>query len=214
MVTKNFIKKEANPSTLGMYCGGKNQEQRLQWSSKSVMEKHVKCDKATLQTRRVWRKKDLMEASWKQWWPVTTNGKSFGEPINLGGNNQRKIQWYDLWDFGKEWRYDRRIWNLNLKGKNYSYWGRGTGLWLLNFGSPEPKAHNQPITEATVQNTWLSLVVKWGRAIFSTNQHQQGCLKDSVLGKMPIGWLFKNRLNFWLETLGWGWNLTVLCNLS
>ena len=32
---KNFINKEANPSTLAMYCGGKNQEPKLQQSSKT-----------------------------------------------------------------------------------------------------------------------------------------------------------------------------------
>jgi len=29
-VTNNFIKKVVNPSTLGMYCGGKNNEPKLQ----------------------------------------------------------------------------------------------------------------------------------------------------------------------------------------
>ena len=55
---KIFIKKKlANLSTLGMYCGGKNQEPKLLWSSKAGREKHEKCDKATLQTKRVCKKK-------------------------------------------------------------------------------------------------------------------------------------------------------------
>ena len=57
---KKFIKKKlANLSTLGMmYCGGKNQEPKLQWSSKAGREKQEKYNKATLQTRRVYKKKD------------------------------------------------------------------------------------------------------------------------------------------------------------
>ena len=58
---RNFIKKKlANLSTLGMYCGGKNQEPKLLWSSKAGKEKQEICDKATLQTRRVCKKKDLI----------------------------------------------------------------------------------------------------------------------------------------------------------
>ena len=60
---KNFIKKKiANPSTLGMYYGGKNQEPKLQWSSKTGREKQEKCDRATLQARRVCKKKDLISS--------------------------------------------------------------------------------------------------------------------------------------------------------
>ena len=54
---KNYINKEANLSTLGMYCGGKDQEPKLQWSSKAGREKQEKCNKATLQTRRGCKKK-------------------------------------------------------------------------------------------------------------------------------------------------------------
>ena len=46
-------KKLANLSTLEMYYGGKNQESKLQWSSKAGRKKQEKCDKTTLQTRRV-----------------------------------------------------------------------------------------------------------------------------------------------------------------
>ena len=56
---ENFINKEANPSTLGMYYGGKNHEPKLQRSSKTGKEKQEKCDRATLQARRVCKKKDL-----------------------------------------------------------------------------------------------------------------------------------------------------------
>ena len=60
---KNFIKKKiANPSTLGMYYGGKNQEPKLQWSSKTGREKQEKCDRATLQARRLCKKKDLISS--------------------------------------------------------------------------------------------------------------------------------------------------------
>ena len=58
---KKFIKKKlACPSSLEMYCGGKNQEPKLQWSSKARREKQEKCDKATLQIRRVCKNKDLI----------------------------------------------------------------------------------------------------------------------------------------------------------
>ena len=60
---KTFIKKKiANPSTLEMYCGGKNQEPKSQWSSKAGREKQEQCDKATLQARRVCMKKDLISS--------------------------------------------------------------------------------------------------------------------------------------------------------
>ena len=45
-----------------MYYGGKNQEPKLQWSSKREREKQEKCDRATLQTRRVCKKKDLISS--------------------------------------------------------------------------------------------------------------------------------------------------------
>ena len=58
-VTKKILlikKKLANLSTLEMYYGGKNQESKLQWSSKAGRKKQEKCDKTTLQTRRVCKK--------------------------------------------------------------------------------------------------------------------------------------------------------------
>ena len=59
---KNSINKEANPSTLGMYCGGKDQEPKLQRSGKAGREKQEKCNKATLHTKRVYKKKDLISS--------------------------------------------------------------------------------------------------------------------------------------------------------
>ena len=46
-----------------MYCGGKNQKPKLQWSSKIGREKHEKCEKAILQSRRVCKKKDLISSN-------------------------------------------------------------------------------------------------------------------------------------------------------
>ena len=43
-----------------MYCGGKNQEPKLQWSRKTRREKQEEWEKATLQSRRVCKKKDLI----------------------------------------------------------------------------------------------------------------------------------------------------------
>ena len=60
---KNFIKKKiANLSTLGMYNGGKNQEPKLQWSSKAGREKQEQSNKATLQISRICKKEDLISS--------------------------------------------------------------------------------------------------------------------------------------------------------
>ena len=53
----NYINKDANLSTLGMYCGDKDQEPKLQRSSKAGREKQEKCDRATLIQRDYVRKK-------------------------------------------------------------------------------------------------------------------------------------------------------------
>ena len=45
-----------------MYCGGKDQEPKLQWSGKAGREKQEKCNKATLHTKRVYKKKDLISS--------------------------------------------------------------------------------------------------------------------------------------------------------
>ena len=45
-----------------MYCGGKDQEPKLQWSSKAGREKQEKCNKTTLHTKRVYKKKDLISS--------------------------------------------------------------------------------------------------------------------------------------------------------
>ena len=45
-----------------MYCGGTNQETKLQWSSKIGREKQEECDKATLHIRIVCKKKDLISS--------------------------------------------------------------------------------------------------------------------------------------------------------
>ena len=50
-------------SALGMYFGGKNQEPNLQWSSKIGSEKQEKCKRATLQSRKVCKKKDLISSN-------------------------------------------------------------------------------------------------------------------------------------------------------
>ena len=42
-----------------MYFGGKNQEPKLQWSSKTGREKQEKDGRAKFLSRRVWKKKDL-----------------------------------------------------------------------------------------------------------------------------------------------------------
>ena len=55
----NYINKEANLSTLGMYYGGKNLEPKLQQSSKIGKENQEKCDRTTLQARRVCKKKKI-----------------------------------------------------------------------------------------------------------------------------------------------------------
>ena len=59
---KNSINKEANPSTLGMYCGDNDQEPKLQRSSKAGRKKQEKCDRATLHTKRVCKKTDLISS--------------------------------------------------------------------------------------------------------------------------------------------------------
>ena len=45
-----------------MYCGDKDQEPKLQQSSKAGREKQEKCDRATLHTKRVRKKKDLISS--------------------------------------------------------------------------------------------------------------------------------------------------------
>ena len=46
-----------------MYCGGKNQVPRLQLSNKTRKEEQEKCDKTTLQLRRVCKKKELISSN-------------------------------------------------------------------------------------------------------------------------------------------------------
>ena len=45
-----------------MYCGGTNQETKLQWSSKTWREKQEKCDRVTLHTSRVRKKNNLISS--------------------------------------------------------------------------------------------------------------------------------------------------------
>ena len=45
-----------------MYCGDKDQEPKLQRLSKAGREKQEKCDRATLHTKRVCKKKDLISS--------------------------------------------------------------------------------------------------------------------------------------------------------
>ena len=55
---KKIIKKKiANLSTLRMYCGAKIKNQNY---NDQVKDKQEKCDRATLQVRRVCKKKDLI----------------------------------------------------------------------------------------------------------------------------------------------------------
>ena len=47
---EKILRKKANLSTLGMYYGGKNQEPKLQWSSKTGREKQEKSARTVLHT--------------------------------------------------------------------------------------------------------------------------------------------------------------------
>ena len=45
-----------------MYCGGKNQEPKLHRSRKTRKEKQENCDRVSVQTKRVCKKKDLISS--------------------------------------------------------------------------------------------------------------------------------------------------------
>ena len=55
-------KKNEKLSILGVYCGDKNQESKLHRSRKIRKEKQENCDRVSVQTKRVCKKKDLISS--------------------------------------------------------------------------------------------------------------------------------------------------------